>query len=108
MQTAPQQGAGYCEHQQTTSQRVREQYPYIGHSASLVEVGKSRPGIGFFLLDMSIRVAPPVLRVHAEIGRGERDAPVFRLYDLATAPWNRAAGFLLNAGLGMGQLEFLA
>ena len=96
MQAAPKQRSGYRQDQQTTGERVGKQYPGIGHSASLVEVCKCCPCIGFFLLYMSLGVPFPIFRIDAEIGGNQGDAPIFGLFNLAPAPRGHSSGFLLN------------
>src|SRR5690348_17128884 len=103
MQAAPQQRAGYCQNQQAAGKGVGEQYPYVGHPASLVEISEGRPGIGLFLLDMRLRISLPVLGIYAEVGRDEHDAPVFRLLYSTSSPRGRAARLLLDAGFCMRQ-----
>ena len=65
VQATPEQDARYCEDQQRARQRIRQQYPDIGHARPFVKVGQCRPSIGLFLLDMRFRVPSPMLRCQA-------------------------------------------
>ena len=108
VQAAPEQGTCYGENQQRAPQRVRQQYPDIGHACPFVKVGQRRPHIGFLLLDMRFRVSSPVFRCQARIGRHQHDAPVFRLGDLSASPRDGTGRFFLNARPRMEQIEFIA
>ena len=106
MQAAPQQRAGYCQNEQRSGQCIGEQYPCIGHPASFVKIGEGLPEIGFFLLNMRIRVTFPILRSNAQIGRNEHNAPVFRLLDLSATPGYGTGRLFLDAGFGVRQFVF--